>query len=203
MRIFSLFALAALSLPTVAKETNNFEITPMVGYRFGGDFNTSQDKVHNKIELQEEASYSLLTAWTYDRNRQAEFLISHYSTDFSESADFPISNTALSITYAHLGGNVPISDGPVPFYVSGGLGLAHFSPSDDQLGTETKFSMNVGLASKIDITEHIGFRVEGRIYGTFFNSDSAVFCDANNCSVYVSSEMWFQSEVNAGITFSF
>ena len=203
MRVIVMFVLTLTSALSFAKQPLNIEVTPLIGYRFGGDFNTSQDEVHNRIELSEEISYGLLTSWSYDRNRQGEFLVSHYSTNFSESTDFPVSNNSVSITYAHLGGNVPVSDGAMPLFVSGGLGLAHFSPSDDLLDAETKFSMNVGLATKIDITDHVGFRLEGRVYGTFFNSDSAAFCNSESCAIYVSSEMWFQSEVSAGVTFSF
>lgn len=195
--------LATIATPTKAKQALNFEITPLIGYRFGGDFDTTRDKVHNKIQLSEGTSYGLLTAWSFDRKRQGEFLISHYNTDFSQSDDFSASNTGLGITYAHVGGNVPISDGPMPLYVTGGFGLTHFSPKDDQLSNETRFSINVGLASKIDLSEHISLRLDSRIYGTFFNSDSAIFCDYETCAVYISSDIWFQSEVNVGITYRF
>ena len=205
MRIVTLliFLLVVTSMPSLAKQELNFEITPLIGYRFGGDFNTSRDKVHNRIELSEETSYGLLTAWSFDRKRQGEFLISHYNTTFSQADDFAASNTGLGITYAHLGGNVSVSDGPVPFYVTGGLGLTHLAPKDEQLSNETRFSVNVGLATKIELSEHISLRVDSRIYATFFNSDSAMFCDVETCAIYISSSMWFQTEVNAGITFRF
>jgi hypothetical protein len=195
--------LAAIAVPTKAKQPLNFEITPLIGYRFGGDFDTTRDKVHNRIELSEATSYGLLSAWSFDRKRQGEFLISHYNTTFSQSDDFSASNTDLGITYAHLGGNVPISEGLIPMYVTGGIGLTHLAPKDEQLSDETRFSVNVGLASKIPLSENVSLRFDGRIYGTFFNSDSAVFCDYETCAVYISSDIWFQSEVSAGITYRF
>ena len=203
MRVILVFVLVFTSLPSFAKQPLNVEITPLIGYRFGGDFNTSTDAVHNRIELSEEISYALLTAWSFDRKRQGEFLVSHYDTNFSSSDDFSASNTGLGITYAHLGGNVPISEGIVPLFVSGGFGLSHFNPEESKLNSETRFSINVGLGSKIFLTENISFRLDSRIYGTFFNSDSAIFCDVDTCAVYISSDMWFQSEVSAGLTFSF
>jgi len=195
--------LAVTTMPVKAKQALNFEITPLIGYRFGGDFDTTKDKVHNRIELSEEISYGLLTAWSFDRKRQGEFLISHYNSNFSQSDDFSASNTDLGITYAHLGGNVPIADGPIPFYVTGGLGLTHLVPKDAQLSNETRFSVNVGLASKISLTENVSLRLDSRLYGTFFNSDSAIFCDVETCAIYISSDIWFQSEVSAGITYRF
>lgn len=205
MRVTLAFACALVttSIPAIAAQPLNLEITPLIGYRFGGDFNTSRDAVHNKIELSEETSYGLLTSWSVDPKRKGEFLISHYETSFSEADDFIASNTPLSITYAHIGGTVPISEGVVPFYATGGLGLVHFSPEDDNLNDETRFSMNVGLASKVYLTENISFRIDGRAYATFFNSESNIFCDIDTCTMYLSSEMWFQTEVSAGIGYRF
>jgi hypothetical protein len=205
MRVFIAIAcaLAITSMPSEAKQALNFEITPLIGYRFGGDFDTSKDEAHNRIELNEETSYGLLTAWSFDRNRQGEFLVSHYNTNFSSSDDFSASNTELGITYAHIGGNVPVTEGPVPLYVTGGLGLTHLAPKGDGLSDETRFSVNVGLASKIQLSEHVSLRLDGRVYGTFFNSDSAIFCDAATCAIYISSDIWVQSEVSVGISYRF
>lgn len=205
MRVIVILACALVftALPSMAKQALNVEITPLIGYRFGGDFDTSKDKVHHGVELSEETSYGLLTAWSFDRKRQGELLISHYNTLFSQSNDFSAGNTGLGITYAHIGGNVPISEGSMPFYVTGGFGLTHLAPKDEQLGNETRFSINVGLATKLELSERISLRLDSRIYGTFFNSDSAIFCDIDTCAVYISSDIWFQSEVSAGITYRF
>lgn len=203
MRVILVLALALSSIPSYAKQPLNLEITPLIGYRLGGDFNTSQDAVHHRVELSEETSYGLLTAWSFDKGRQGEFLVSHYSANFSYSDDFSASNTDLGITYAHLGGNVPISEGLVPLIVSGGFGLTHLNPEDDQLSSETRFSLNLGLGSKIELTEHLSLRLDSRVYGTFFNSESSVFCDETICAVYVSGDVWFQSEVSVGLTFRF
>jgi hypothetical protein len=205
MRIALVLActLSIIAMPSKAKQALNFEITPLIGYRFGGDFNTSKDEVHNRIELSEETSYGLLTAWSFDRQRQGEFLISHYDSNFSQSDDFSASNTEVGISYVHIGGNVPISPGFIPLYVTGGLGLTHLAPQDKDLNDETRFSMNVGLATKLELTDHISLRVDGRVYGTFFDSDSSIFCDLETCAIYISSDIWFQSEVSAGITFRF
>jgi len=205
MRVFIAIAcaLAITSMPSVAKQPLDLEITPLIGYRFGGDFGTTQDKVHNRIELSEETSYGLLTAWSFDRKRQGEFLISHYNTNFSASDDFSASNSDLGITYAHIGGNVPVADGLVPLYVTGGFGLTHLAPKDNALSDETRFSVNVGLASKIELSENFSLRLDSRVYGTFFNSESSIFCDVETCAIYISSDIWFQTEVSAGLTYRF
>lgn len=205
LRSFSLVCLLFISITASAKESYNFEITPLVGYRFGGDFKATTDEadISTKIKLIENASYGFLFAWDYDRKRQGELLVSHYTSQLSQTADLVTSNNHLAITYAHIGGNVPIADGVVPLFVTGGLGLTHFSPEDKQLSNETRFSLNIGLVTKIYISESVSLRLGGRVYATFFNSDSQIFCNTENCAISISSDLWIQSEVNAGITFAF
>jgi hypothetical protein len=192
-----------VTTPSLAKTTSTFEVTPLIGYRFGGDFDVVKDDSASKVKLVEDVSYGLLTAWAYDRTRQGEFLLTHYNTKFSENSDFVPSDDELSVTYAHVGGNVKVSQGTFPVYVTGGLGLTHFSPKGAQLDSETRFSMNIGLTSKIPISEQLSFQVGGRVYGTFFNSDSSIFCNQASCLVSISSDIWFQSEVTAGLSFAF
>jgi len=190
-----------------AYETSGFEITPLVGYRFGGDFELNKDEASinppTTVKLSEEVNYGLLLAWDFDRKRQGEFLINHYSSQFSQEIDGAVSNNNVAVTYAHIGGNVPISDGYVPLYVTGGLGLTHLAPKDSLLDDETRFSMNIGIATKIPVSEHLSLRFGGRVYATFFNSDSTIFCNEETCAISISSDLWVQSEMNAGLTFTF
>ncbi len=203
-RPLSLFCLALIvATPAVAKTTNTFEVTPLIGYRFGGDFDVTKDETISKIKLVEGTSYGLLTAWSYDRLRQGEFLISHYNSKFSQHSDFIPSDDKLGITYAHVGGNVAISRDIIPLYVTGGLGLTHFSPKGADLDSETRFSMNIGLTAKLPLSEQLSFQLGGRVYGTFFNSDSSIFCNEANCLISISSDIWVQTEVTAGLSFAF
>jgi hypothetical protein len=194
--------LATIMMPASGQDLN-IEVTPLIGYRFAGEFAATDAEIHNTIELSEEVSFGLITAWSVDRARQGEVLISHYNTTFSESVDFSASNTDLAITYAHLGGNVPINNDLLPLKVTGGLGLTYLSPRASQLDDETRFSINIGLASAIELSEHVSFRIDSRLYGTFFNSDSSLFCDVETCAVYISSDVWLQAEVSAGISYRF
>lgn len=203
--LFSILCLLCISITVNANENSPLEITPLVGYRFGGDFDSTNNdsEIKAKIQLSEGTSYGFLLAWDYDSSRQGELLVNHYVSRFSQGIDSITSNNNLGITYAHIGGNVPISDGKIPLVVTGGLGLTHFSPKDSLLSNETRFSLNIGLATEISVSERISLRLGGRVYATFFNSDSQIFCNEENCAISLSSELWIQSEVNVGITFSF
>ena len=202
--IIGLLASLSVTAYVEAAQTSQFEVTPLVGYRFGGDFDmTNGESVNSSIKLNEDVNYGVLFAWDYDRKRQGEFLISQYNSQFSDALDPTVTNNNITVTYAQLGGNVPISEDIVPVYLTGGFGLTHLAPEDKQLGDETRFSLNIGLATKISMTEHLSLRFGGRLYGTFFNSDSKIFCNEAVCSISISSNLWIQSEVNAGLTFTF
>ncbi len=180
----------------------SLEVTPFVSYRFGGDFEDKNSD--NKFELDEGAGIGLLTAWKYDHNRQGELLLSHNSSEFSDQSDeHELYQSDIDITYLHLGGNIKLSDGVVPFWFSAGIGLTHLSPSSSQFKNETNFSANLGLNTKFIVSENIHLYIGGRVYGTFFDSKSKIFCDNNNCAIYVESNVWVQSELMAGISVAF
>ncbi|QBG36704.1 outer membrane protein [Litorilituus sediminis] len=204
MRVLSLVCLSlAVAMPAIAKEKNEFEITPFIGYRFGGDFDITKDEQVSRVKLTEELSYGLITAWSYDRLRQGELLLSHYNANFSENSDFSPSDNDIAITYAHIGGNVAVSQSSVPLFVTGGLGFTHFSPKESGLDSETRFSMNLGLMTKMPLSENLSVQMSGRLYGTFFNSDSSIFCDDANCLISISSDIWVQTEVTVGLSYAF
>lgn len=198
-----------VSLPAMAQNNNNFEITPLIGYRFGGDFQSGAENARQKLKIEEEANYGLIFAWPFDHQRQGEVLLSHYETNFIDNTGVtpttaPL-NTDLSVSYLHVGGNTPVNEGKskIPLWVSGGLGLTHISPGHNQLSNETRFSINLGLFTKYAVTENISLRLGSRIYATFFDSASEVLCDNASCSIYVDGDLWIQSEVNAGVTITF
>lgn len=199
MRYFLLLILSIVSSFSVAKTKT--EVTPFASYRFGGDFEYG-DVNPITLDLEESAGFGLIFSWPYDNKRQGEILLSHYSSEVTAPNDEVISSD-LGITYLHLGGNIPLSHGVVPFWLSAGAGLTHFSPDENAYDDETKFSANIALTSKIPISENIKFRFDARVYGTFFDTDSAVFCDEENCRIFVESNVWVQSEITAGIAISF
>ena len=186
-----------------SKRESTIELTPFASYRFGGDFDELDN--NTRIDLDEGAGLGLITAWEYDLNRQGEFLISHYETQFdSDSAGLEdINGTDVSITYAHLGGNISFSQGNMPFWFSGGMGITHLSPNRNQLSDETNFSASLGINTKIALNKVAHIYIGGRVYGTFFDSESEIFCDSNDCAIFVEGDIWVQSELMAGISLNF
>lgn len=204
---FVLLTLSALLLSTasVANDAPTIEITPLIGYRFGGNFENITTAT--RVKLAEDISYGLQISWPVGTNQQGEVLISHYDTSFIRAEDdLPselMSDNNIGVTYLHLGGNVPLSDDIVPLWLSGGMGASFLAPKDENLADEIRFSMNIGLNTRYNFTDNLSFTFGGRVYATFFNSKSALFCDSDNCNIHISSDLWIQSELNAGLSLAF
>ncbi|NMP32113.1 hypothetical protein HII17_11085 [Thalassotalea sp. M1531] len=199
-----LVACILLVLPYIVcaqeKAKSTFEFTPFTSYRLGGDFDEIAGD--NTIRLEDKNGYGLIAAWHYDHNRQGELLISHYVSNFDTNLA-ELHGSEVAISYVHLGGNIKLSNGIVPFWLSGGVGFTHLSPNAKHLNSETNFSASLGLNSKLSLSENMKIFIGGRIYGTFFDSESEVFCDSTECAIFIESEIWIQSELLLGVNVMF
>lgn len=193
------FFILCFSQTSWSKESY-IEVTPTLGYRFGGEFDLEDS---DNIDLKDKASFGVSLNWAFDKKRQGELLFSHYDSEFDKHDEFPLNKEDISVSYLHFGGNVPLSKVVIPLFLSGGLGVTHFSPDDSSLDNETKFSANLGLNTRIDLIDNLSLKIGSRVYFTFLDSDSKIFCDQADCTIYVSSDVWIQSEVYTGLTFKF
>ena len=204
-RIFLMITLLVLPMVATANNQSTIDITPLIGYRFGGNFDNTQTAT--RIKLAKDVSYGLQVAWPMATNQQGELVISHYDTgiinaDDDSPSDLMADNN-IGVTYLHLGGNVKLSEGNLPIWISGGLGASYLAPSDDNLDDELRFSMNLGMNTRYTLSSNLSLTLGGRVYATFFNSDSAAFCNSDICNIHISNDVWIQSELNAGLVFSF
>jgi hypothetical protein len=209
MRFLILLLSLFLTLPTLAAKSGAIEVTPFAGYRLGGDFTIAgdfydmSDPQSLEIEIDEGSSFGVIVAWPYDDKRQGELLFSHYESELIPASLLTPYTSDLSVSYLHIGGNVPISNTLIPVWFSGGFGVTHFSPDAKELDDETKLSINLGFHSKLQLSEQVAIRLGARVYATLIDAKDAMFCDNNTCEVAISSDMWVQSELSAGLTFTF
>lgn len=197
----SLVLCTLLSIFSNAYAKDEWEITPFASYRFGGDFD---DEVNDfSLDLDDHSGLGAVLTWHFDKGRQGELLFSHNNTTLQSDDPLIDIKSDIEISYLHLGGNVKLNDGVVPFWLSGGIGMTYLSPDDNTLDDETQFSGNLGLNTRFELTKSLSLRIDGRIYGTFFDTDSAIFCNSDDCKIFVEGEVWVQSELSAGLTFKF
>lgn len=195
-----------LNLLLFSTSSYSLELTPILGYRGGGEFidETTGDK-HTVVSSD---IYGLIASWPYEHGKTYELYYSHQSSDLNSinittpsptgTADIP-----LTIDYLHIGGTTPISsEGDLKTFVSGGLGFTYLSPDLTGLESDLRASFSLGVGLRYPVSKNIALRLETRGLGTLFNSNSSIFC-SGGCTLRVNGSLLIQAEVFAGIAFAF
>ncbi|MDG1731778.1 MAG: outer membrane beta-barrel protein [Thalassotalea sp.] len=199
------FSQSAIAANETDKE--QWQLTVFVGERtsssFEDDDELDEETPAFEVDFLNEASAGIILGWDYDYNSQGELLFSHSNTEFDEGGDVALDDMEISISYLHLGGNVMVSDGKLPVYISAGIGIAHLAPSDSSLDSETKPSANLGVGVRFNFNDNLSLRLDARGYGTFFDSDGYIFCSGDTCKIRTSSSVWFQADFTAGLSYLF
>jgi len=156
----------------------------------GGTLSIAQAPVHG-----------LILGLPIDSEREYELFYSRQLTRLQEGAvAVPAQELIdLDIHYLHLGGTVlsePWHDWQG--FLSGGLGVTYFSPSLSGAGPETRPSMSYGLGARWMPTPRLGLRLEARLLGSLFNSNTRVFC-SGGCAFSIDGDLLTQYAVMGGV----
>lgn len=199
------FAAALLLLASNALHA--LEVTPLLGYRGGGEVVEQNTGVkHSAVST---PSYGfIIGSEPYDQGKRLELYYSHQSTDIrsinvSTNAANNDVDLPLTINYLHFGGTAPITDlDELRTFVSGGIGFTYLSPDINGLDSELRASISLGAGLHYPVTERIGLRLEARWLGTLFNNNSSIFC-SGGCALTINGNFFSQYEALAGVSFSF
>jgi opacity protein-like surface antigen len=207
LRIVLVSAALLVSAPAAAeppaREVQQFEVSPFIGYRVGGSFRLIGTGQH--IELDDHGSFALALDARADESTQYELFYGRQSTVLRANALAPAS---IDVEYLHIGGTVALDEAQrVKPYLAGGLGITRFSP-DPALGHEdTRFSVSLALGVRVPVSRHFSLRLEGRGLLTPVNTDSALFCRSDQsgalCQVRVRGSSFFQFDFLAGAAYAF
>jgi hypothetical protein len=203
--------IAAVSLchatPAAAQDKLfKFEITPFAAYRIGGQIN--EQNGNGQFELNESAAQGIMLDVGVNPNGQWELLYARQDTEAATQGFFVNDpQFDLDVEYFHLGGTYLFDgDNTRPFVVVT-LGLSHFDPQLAGLDSENYFSASIGGGLQLNASKRIGVRLEGRVFTTFVDNDSNIFCSstggAGACLIQVEGSTITQWEARAGLVFRF
>jgi opacity protein-like surface antigen len=185
--------------------TTRFEVTPFVGYRFGGDFDL--DDPRRSVDLNDHGSFALALNLRADDYRQYELFYSRQETRLQP--DSSLGGLGINVEYLQLGGTLQFDETdqwPLKPYMVGGLGVTRFTPEPDS-SDSTRFSVSLGAGLRVPVTTHFGLRLEARGFLTLVNTDSAFFCASGSsggvCAIRGSGSSFVQYELLAGAAFAF
>ena len=225
MRKFALFALLLLILPTAvfaqerdrdedwrrrrayddAPRRDAFELTPFLGFRWGGTVYSSDVFGGFNDELQVAASPSFgadLAIPLGGSGMKVTLMANHQSSELESGGGLFEPDEEFGdfdVTYFHGGLQIPFggSRNAVPYGVVS-AGVARLDPHISGVTAETRFSASGGFGIKLPMNRNAAIRIEGRGYYTSLEEAT----DCSFCDVFVD-ENFYQGEVNIGFTFGF
>ena len=181
-----------------------FELTPFVGYRWGGTIFADQTFIFGEdVDVAPSANLGVNFALPLgDTGMKLELMANRQSSELETEGGLfdPTDEVAdIDVTYLHAGLQIPFarSRNATPYFVVSG-GLANLDPQVSGVSAENRFSASAGLGVKMPISNALSIRLEGRGYYTALEEeDDCTICD------YFYNEDFYQGEVNLGLVFSF
>lgn len=202
-------ALVALGLgaPAAAEDdTFRFEVAPYIGYRIGGSFD--EENGDGSVDINDSNAEGITFSILANPNGQYEFLYARQSTDADTQGFLANDPTIdLDIDYFQLGGTYLFDGDWVRPFIALSLGVTEIDPSLADTNSERYFSGSFGGGLQLNAEGRIGLRLEARVYTTFTDGDSRIFCSsvdgAGTCLVQFDSSLVTQWETKAGLVFRF
>lgn len=204
-------ALLALSVCSNAwsqevRSPGQFEITPTLGFRFGGSFEDTDQGL--SADLDDDASFGLILNLRESGNTQWELIYSQQNTAV-DTSQFAFAQAKLDVDFQALQvGGTYMGEGALarPF-VAATVGGTHVSPGFDGLDSDTFWSFSIGGGLQVFPTQRVGLRLEARAWGTLVSSSSDLFCASGAqggvCAITVDGDVLWQFETMAGIVIRF
>lgn len=193
--------------PAAAQEqAPKFEITPYAAYRMGGSFD--QKDGAGRVDLNDSSAEGILFNMAANANGQYELIYARQRTDADTSGFFANDPTIdMDVEYLQLGGTYLFDGDNTRPFVALTLGVTQFDPGLSDTNSESFFSASFGGGVQIRARERLGIRLEARVFTTFVDDDSNVFCSsidgAGACLVQVDATTLSQWEARAGLVFRF
>lgn len=214
MRHFIAAGLAGLVLlraVPAAAQSANFEISPYLGYRFGGALNSgtvNQPTLPTLEDLDFTDGLNLGLSGTVRAHRGVlvevfgERMSSSLKADSDNQATSPELDVAL--WYLHAGVNWEVNnshESQLRPLVGLTIGATLLDPEGDR-ATEARFSFGLLMGVKYFPGDKFGFRVHGRYLSTYLSEGSNLF-QASDGTVYTIPETTYmaQFDISAGVVF--
>jgi hypothetical protein len=186
-----------------APSEHAFELTPSIGYRWGGTIFANQTFIFgDDVDVAPSASLGLTLGIPLgDTGMKLELMANRQSSELETDSGLfePEDEVAdIDVTYLHAGLQFPFarSRNAIPYFVVS-AGLASLDPQVSGVSAENRFSASAGIGVKVPMSRALSLRFEGRGYYTSLqDEDDCRFCD------YYYNRDFYQGEVNLGLAFT-
>jgi hypothetical protein len=183
-----------------------FELTPYAAYRMGGSFDERDGDA--TFEIGDAAAHGLTLNGKVQPNTQWEVLYARQDTEVDTSgflANDPVFDVAVD--YFHIGGTYLLPGSNIRPFIALTVGVSEFDPEPRELASERFFSASIGGGWQFNAAKRVGLRLEARVFTTFVESDSNIFCQGGGgtggCLFTVGADTLTQWEARAGLVVRF
>lgn len=199
--LFAVVAAFALFVPVqpATAQSGGFEITPFAAYRLSGDVDFDFGP---ELEVDEGDLFGVSLDFAINDSMQVEVLASRQETDLIlDRGLFGERGRLSDITFTTLHGGFLYHwrNGQVDPFVVASAGVTDVDPGFPGSDSEIRPSGSFGGGVKLHFSEHVGLRLEGRVYvtdlDTSFRDDDDDEFDADDLLV--------QPEISVGVIFGF
>jgi hypothetical protein len=182
-----------------------FELTPFVGYRWGGTIFASETFLFDRdVDVASKMNLGASLAIPLgDSPLKLELLADRQSSELETESGLFEPNDEIAdvdVTYLHAGLQIPFGESrnAIPYAVVS-AGLANIDPHINGVSAENRFSASAGIGVKVPVNRALSLKFEGRGFYTALEdtNDECSFCD------YFYNRDFYQGEVNMGLSFSF
>jgi hypothetical protein len=196
----AILALCAFLCPASAR-AQTVEVSPLAGYRFGGDF--FERVTGQPVDLDGAPALGGIVNVAMHEGLWFEGLFTHQQAHVSVPGGALVPPTRWRITVDHwlAGGLQEFGQGRARPFLTGLLGLTRYGAEDDN---EIRFVISAGGGAKLRPTRHLGARVDGRVFATFADVEGrTIVCSPGFCLVSLSTDVVWQAEFTAAVVIAF
>lgn len=202
MRKVAVFLLF-LSPAVATAQERRIELTPFIGYQFGGDLELHDEFGRFGVDLDESQSYGLILDIPVSRSLQVELVLNRQPTQLEVDEGLfapPVVLADADLTYLHGGLLWHWGPGQVRPFVGLTAGVTNIDPDLAGSESETRFSIGLSGGAKIFFSRHVGLRLEARGWFTDIDErDDVHHC----CPHHEDSSGLDQGQVAAGLILAF
>lgn len=204
MRRLAVLAVLIASATTPLTAQTLWEISPTVGYRYGGTVNSET----GKFAANDGFTWGGTIGYRVKSDGLVEVVYSRQETNILFDPDTAAEVTVgdAAIEYFQFGGALEFGNNErtKPFFVLT-VGATHLAPESSGLGDDWRFSFGGQLGVKTYLGRHFGLRAQARIWMTTLSSDTDFWCALpGGCVIVASNAVFFtQGEFSGGLIFVF
>ena len=210
IQLFVLLGIALIVFPSAgnAQLDRKFEITPTMGYFFGGNIKFYE----GKLKIRDNVSYGVIGGVPLSRGSMLEISYTGMNSKaewrprYGYDHSFPSDDFNVMVNYLTVGG---VQEAELANNVFGfgalRVGAAWFNASSG-INDVWRFAISLGGGAKVFLTDRIGLRIHGNLHIPLYFSGVGMFCGigsgGSSCGASLNStSSILQGEIAAGLIF--